>query len=66
MRVLFWYCDRFAWTPTIKTLEHVADAAPDVLEKVVVAFVHVEPQDNDLDIKHRATRWQGFIKSFKK
>ncbi len=64
MRVLFWYCDRFAWTPTIKTLEHVADAAPDVLEKVVVAFVHVEPQDNDLDIKAQGHPLARIYKEF--
>jgi hypothetical protein len=45
MRVLFWYCDKFAWTPTIKTLEHVPDSESEEQEKVVVAFVHVEPKD---------------------
>ncbi len=45
MRVLFWYCDKFAWTPTMKTLEHVPESGPDTREKVVVAFVHVEPKD---------------------
>ena len=45
MRVLFWYCDKFAWTPTIKTLEQVAKSKPDEQDKVVVAFVHVEPKD---------------------
>ncbi|MCK5836801.1 MAG: hypothetical protein KAH09_06005 [Desulfobacula sp.] len=45
MRVLFWYCDKFAWTPTIKTLENVHEAKPEAKEKVVVAFVHVEPKD---------------------
>ena len=45
MRVLFWYCDQFAWTPTIKTLETVPESKPDVQKKVVVAFVHVEPKD---------------------
>ena len=45
MRVLFWYCDKFAWTPTIKTLENVATSKPDEQKKVVVAFVHVEPKD---------------------
>ena len=45
MRVLFWYCDKFSWTPTIKTLEQVAESGPDEQEKVVVAFVHVEPGD---------------------
>ena len=26
MRLLFWYCDRFAWTPAVKTLEDAPDA----------------------------------------
>ena len=45
MRVLFWYCDKFAWTPTIKTLDQVPVSKPDEKNKVVVAFVHVEPKD---------------------
>ncbi len=45
MRVLFWYCDRFAWNPAVKTLEDVPDAAPSAYEKAVVAFIHVEPKD---------------------
>lgn len=45
MRVLFWYCEKFAWNPTIKTLEDVPDANPDERKNVVVAFVHVEPKD---------------------
>ena len=49
MRVLFWYCDRFAWDPAIKTLEDAPDAAADAHEKVVAAFIHVEPQDAGSD-----------------
>lgn len=45
MRVLFWYCDKFAWTPTIKTLDQVPISKPDGKNKVVVAFVHIEPKD---------------------
>ena len=45
MRVLFWYCDRFAWSPAIKTLDDAPDAVSDVHEKAVVAFIHVEPED---------------------
>lgn len=45
MRVLFWYCKNFAWTPTLKTLEDAPAAAPDGYANVVVAFVHVEPRD---------------------
>ena len=45
MRVLFWFCDTFAWTPTLKTLEEAPDAAPDERRRAVVAFIHVEPGD---------------------
>jgi hypothetical protein len=45
MRVLFWYCERFAWNPAIKTLDDVPDSEPARHEKAVVAFVHVEPKD---------------------
>jgi hypothetical protein len=47
MRVLFWYCDHFAWTPAIKTLDDVPEAHPAENEKTVVAFVHIEPRDVD-------------------
>lgn len=47
MRVLFWYCERFNWTPAMKTLEDVPDAGPAENEKTVAAFVHVEPKDTD-------------------
>ncbi len=45
MRVLFWYTERFAWTPALKTLEDAPEATAAVHEKFVVAFVHVEPGD---------------------
>lgn len=45
MRVLFWYCDRFEWHPALRTLESAPPAEPDGREAVVVAFVHVEPDD---------------------
>ncbi len=45
MRVLFWYCDRFAWVPAMKTLKNVPDSESEEQEKVITAFVHVEPQD---------------------
>ena len=45
MRVLFGYCDKFGWTPTIKTLDQVPTSKPDEKNKVVVAFVHIEPKD---------------------
>ena len=48
MRVLFWYCNQFSWTPAIKTLEQVPDAEPDSYSNTIVAFVHVEPDDLDI------------------
>jgi hypothetical protein len=45
MRVLFWYCDRFAWNPSMRTLDDAPDAAPSAHEQTVVAFIHVEPRD---------------------
>ena len=45
MRVLYWYCTRFSWTPAMKTIEEAPDAQPDRRENLVVAFVHVEPGD---------------------
>ncbi len=45
MRVLFWHCDNFDWTPAIKTLEDAPDAQPAENENTIVAFVHVEPKD---------------------
>lgn len=45
MRVLFWYCDKFTWTPTIKSLDQVPESKPGKEDQVVVAFVHVEPRD---------------------
>jgi hypothetical protein len=45
MRVLFWYCDKFAWIPAIKTLDTAPEAASGEYQEVLVAFIHVEPQD---------------------
>ncbi|MEZ4525117.1 MAG: threonyl-tRNA synthetase editing domain-containing protein [Desulfobacterales bacterium] len=45
MRVLFWFCERFAWTPAMKTLEEAPEALPGTYEKTVAAFVHMEPKD---------------------
>jgi hypothetical protein len=45
MRVLFWYCDDFDWTPAIKTLPDVPEAEPAENKNAVVAFVHIEPKD---------------------
>ncbi len=45
MRILLWYCDRFAWNPAIKTLESAPDSAPGKYTEVLVAFIQVEPKD---------------------
>ena len=45
MRVLFWYCERFDWTPAMKTLPDTPEAEPAENENAVVAFVHIEPGD---------------------
>ncbi len=45
MRVLFWFCDRFEYTPALKTIDEAPDAAPGRHERAVVAFIHVEPAD---------------------
>ncbi len=45
MRVMFWYCERFNWTPAMKTLDDSPPASPAANENVIVAFVHVEPGD---------------------
>jgi hypothetical protein len=45
MRLLFWYCERFGWKPSLKTLDPAPEAVPMTLEQTVVAFIHVEPPD---------------------
>ncbi len=45
MRVLLWYCEKFAWTPAMKTLDDAPEAAPGDHKNAVVAFVHIEPKD---------------------
>jgi hypothetical protein len=45
MRVLFWFCDRFEWTPSMQTIDDAPPAEPAQFAKAVVAFVHVEPND---------------------
>ena len=46
MRVLFWYCRKFAWRPANRTLDDAAPAVPAQHSDCVVAFVHVEPEDS--------------------
>ncbi|MGB0722859.1 MAG: threonyl-tRNA synthetase editing domain-containing protein [Gammaproteobacteria bacterium] len=45
MRVLFWYCSRFHWVPTVKTLEDAPASTAAEARDAVVAFIHVEPAD---------------------
>jgi len=45
MRVLFWYCEKFAWLPAIKTLTTAPEAEQGDYQNILVAFVHVEPKD---------------------
>ena len=47
MRVLFLFCERFAWTPAMRTMDDAPPAAPGSVERAVVAFVHVEPGDTE-------------------
>jgi len=47
MRVLYWYCQRLTWNPTKKVLDDVENGSPGEVKDAVVAFVHVEPEDND-------------------
>jgi len=45
MRILLWYCEKFAWNPAIKTLEDVPEAFPGDYQQAIVAFIHIEPKD---------------------
>ena len=45
MRILLWYCEKFNWTPAIKTLDSAPESAPGESHEAVVAFIHVEPRD---------------------
>ncbi len=45
MRILLWYCEKFNWTPAIKTLDSAPESAPGESHEAVVAFIHVEPKD---------------------
>ncbi len=47
MRVLFWFCERIAWTPTQKTLPEAEDPSAREITKTIAAFVHVEPRDEE-------------------
>ncbi len=45
MRLLLWYCERFCWNPTKKTLENVPEGTAGEATSAVVAFIHAEPAD---------------------
>ncbi|NOQ78801.1 MAG: hypothetical protein GQ546_05315 [Gammaproteobacteria bacterium] len=45
MRILFWYCQKFAWLPAMKTLEMAPEADKGDYQDVLVAFIHIEPKD---------------------
>ncbi len=48
MKVLLIYCNRFAYTPTTKTLESAKEITEgEVFEKVQTAFIQVEEEDRD-------------------
>ncbi|MCD4665521.1 MAG: threonyl-tRNA synthetase editing domain-containing protein, partial [Bacteroidales bacterium] len=48
MKMLMIFCDRFAYKPTIKTLEMADEnALPANFEKVQTAFLQVEEQDEE-------------------
>jgi len=47
MRVLYWYCEHFAWSVSIKTIEDAPQAEDGLQENAVVAFIHVEEEDLD-------------------
>jgi len=47
MRILFWYCDRMAWTPTSKTIEDVPNDKAGEVEKAIAAYIHIEPSDEE-------------------
>lgn len=49
MRVLFWFCDQFAWKPAVKSLPGTGVAQSGKTNASVVAFVHVEPEDIQAD-----------------
>ncbi len=46
MKVLFWFCDRFAWTTSMKALADAPEGEPGEYENSVVAFIHVESKDD--------------------
>ena len=47
MRILFWYCDRMAWTPTSKTLPEAPDGTAGEVKNAIAAYVHLQPSDEE-------------------
>ena len=62
MRVLFWYFDKFEWTPSKKTIDDAPDGEPGSCEDAVAAFIHTEPDDEtnlNRQVKHliKQVKW---------
>jgi len=53
MKVLFIYCKKFGYTPTVKTVESVPDNknVAEYYENIQTAFIHVEEEDVAKDIE---------------
>jgi hypothetical protein len=50
MKVLFIYCSKFGYTPTIKTVEKVPEnISSEQYENIQAAFIHVEQEDIEKD-----------------
>lgn len=46
MKLLLWYTEKFAYTPTMKTLDDVAESTKgQSYHEALVAFIHAEEQD---------------------
>jgi len=48
MKLLMIYCERFNFTPTLKTLENAPNAIAGGMTDVVAGFIHVEPEDTSV------------------
>ena len=56
MKLLMIYCEKFAYEPTIKTLDDFEDVPQGAsFEKALVAFIHAEVQDES-DMKKMETK----------
>ena len=56
MKLLMIFCDKFSYTPTIRTLEEFEEIMNgNTFENVLVAFIHAEEKD-EIDIKSIETK----------